>query len=67
MIAVLKEYNNPQKYETDSPIKIEYKKSISVALKEAKLKIRELRGTSEFVGFKIYDKYGRLKCKLPGY
>lgn len=67
MKATLKKYSNQQQYEIDSPVKVEAKKSIAVALNEAKLEIKKVRGTSEFIGFKIFDKYGDLKYKLPGY
>lgn len=67
MKATLKEYSNQQQYEIDSPVRVEAKESIAVAVNEAKLKIKALRGTSEFIGFKIYDIHGDLRYKLPGY
>lgn len=67
MKATLKYYKNQQEYEKDFPNKIEAKESITVALKEAKQQIREVRGTQNFIGFRVFDKYGDLKYKLPGY
>jgi len=65
--ATLKFYKGQQEYEKDFPYKIEAKKSISIALEEAKQKIREVRHTPKFIGFKVFDKYGDLKYKLPSY
>jgi|GEM_PF-1731903 hypothetical protein len=67
MRATLKYYTDQQQYEKDFPYKIETKKSISIALEEAKQKIREVRHTPKFIGFKVFDKYGDLKYKLPSY
>lgn len=68
----LRQYSNPQKYTEDFPdkeiVSIEGKPlTIKKALKIAKDKIAEVRGTTKFIGFKIFDKHGDLKYKLPSY
>lgn len=70
MEVKLKRYKNPHNYskgfEDDILTEIEGKPlTVNTALKYAKEKIAEVRGTTKYVGFKIFDKHNQLKHKLP--
>lgn len=65
MIAKIKTYTNKDRYIRDYPDKEQQLESIQQGLKMAKSKIASVRGSNKFIGFKIFDKHGELKHKLP--
>ena len=67
MKAILKIYSNKLNYDKDFPDKVKFKPSITEAIEEAKGKIRTVRNTEKFLGFKVFDKHEKLKYKLPSY
>lgn len=67
MIAKLVRYNNKEDYLKDKNGQEEFHKGITRAVNYARKEVSKYRGTFSFVGFKVYNKYGDLKYKLPSY
>ena len=67
MKVYLSRYSNKDTYIKGFPDKKEVVVSMGEAVKLAREKIAQTRGTTTFVGFKIHDLDENLKHSLPSY
>ncbi|EIJ38792.1 hypothetical protein JoomaDRAFT_1785 [Galbibacter orientalis DSM 19592] len=65
MKVKLKSYNNLQNYQCDYPENVALMLSVTKALEYAKKQISAIRGTKNFLAYKIVTLEGELLYKLP--
>lgn len=61
----LEQYETEKDYINKENAKVTKWATVIPALEFAKKEVRKYRGTDEFIGFLLYNRYGELSYKLP--